>query len=97
MSSIWEWFRAWRLLSWRSALVAAVVLYALVGFFVVPWIVKGQIETRSLGMLGRQATVEKVRCNPFTLSLTVEGFSLPDRPGSVLLAWDRLYANAELS
>ncbi|HSN56821.1 MAG TPA: DUF748 domain-containing protein, partial [Candidatus Sulfomarinibacteraceae bacterium] len=47
--------------------------------------------------LGRQATVEKVRCNPFTLSLTVEGFSLPDRPGSVLLAWDRLYANAELS
>ncbi len=97
MSSIWEWFRAWRLLSRRSALVAAVVCYALIGFFVVPWIVKSQIEKRSLEILGRQATVEKVSCNPFTLSLTIEGFSLPDRPGSVLLAWDRLYANAELS
>ncbi|HSL19792.1 MAG TPA: DUF748 domain-containing protein [Methylomirabilota bacterium] len=97
MAPIWQWFRAWRLLSWRSALVAVVVLYALVGFFVVPWIVRGQIETRSLEMLGRQATVERVRFNPFTLSLTIEGFSLPDRPGSVLLAWDRLYANAELS
>jgi hypothetical protein len=48
-------------------------------------------------ILQRQATVEKVRCNPFALSLTIEGFSLPDRPGSVLLAWDRLYANARAS
>ena len=97
MASISEWFRSWRLVSWRSALVAAVVLYALIGFFVVPWIVKSQIEKRSLEMLKRQATVDRVRCNPFTLSLTIEGFSLPDRPGSVLLAWDRLYANAEMS
>jgi hypothetical protein len=97
MESLVNWFRSWRLVSWRTAVAAAVVVYALVGFFVVPWIVRGQIEKRSLEMLGRQATVERVRCNPFTLSLTIEGFSLPDRPGSVLLAWDSVYANAELS
>ncbi|MGD8439852.1 MAG: DUF748 domain-containing protein, partial [Holophagae bacterium] len=97
MATVSNWLRSWRLVSWRSALVAAVVLYALIGFFVVPWVVKGQIETRSLEMLKRQATVEKVRCNPFALSLTIEGFSLPDRPGSVLLSWDRLYANAQIS
>jgi hypothetical protein len=38
-----------------------------------------------------------VRCNPFALSLTIEGFSLPDRPGSVLLSFDRLYGNAQVS
>ncbi len=97
MPSITEWIRSWRLLSWRSAIVAAIVLYALVGFFVAPWVVRNQIEKQSLALLKRQATVERVRCNPFTLSLTIDGFSLPDRPGSVLLAWDRLYANAELS
>ncbi len=97
MKSITEWFRSWRLVSWRSAVVVAVVLYALIGFFVVPPIVKSQIEKQSLKILKRQATVEKVRCNPFALSLTIEGFSLPDRPGSVLLAWDRLYANAQAS
>jgi len=97
MKSVTEWFRSWRLVSWRSALVVAVVLYALIGFFVVPPIVKSQIEKQSLKILKRQATVEKVRCNPFALSLTIEGFSLPDRPGSVLLAWDRLYANAQVS
>ncbi len=97
MKAATEWFRSWRLVSWRSAVVAAVALYALIGFFVVPLIVKSQIEKQSLKILKRQATVEKVRCNPFTLSLTIEGFSLPDRPGSVLLAWDRLYANAQVS
>ena len=97
MSSISDWFRSWRLMSWRSAIVAAVVLYALIGFFVVPWIVKSLIEKKSVELVKRQATVEKVRCNPFALSLTIEGFSLPDRPGTVLLAWDKLYANAELS
>jgi hypothetical protein len=97
MKSVTEWFRSWRLVSWRSAVVAAAVLYTLIGFFMVPWIVKSQIEKQSLKILKRQATVEKVRCNPFTLSLTIEGFSLPDRPESVLLGWDRLYANAQLS
>ncbi len=96
MPSASDWIRSWRLVSWRSALVAAVVLYAVIGFWLVPWVVKVQIEKRSLDILKRQATVEKVRCNPFALSLTVEGFSLPDRPGSVLLSFDRLYANAQL-
>ncbi len=97
MTAITEWFRSWKLVSWRSAIVAALALYSLVGFLVVPWIVKGQIEKQSLQILKRQATVEKVRCNPFTLSLTIEGFVLPDRPGSVLLSWDRAYANAQVS
>ncbi len=97
MSSVSDWIRSWRLVSWRSAIVAAVVMYALIGFFVVPWIVKSQIEKRSVELVKRQATVEKVRCNPFALSLTIEGFSIPDRPGSVLLSWDRVYANAQVS
>lgn len=97
MSLVSDWFRSWRLVSWRSAIVAAFVLYALVGFFGVPWIVEGLIEKKSLEIVKRQATVEKVRCNPFTLSLTIEGFSIPDRPGSVLLSWDRVYANAQAS
>lgn len=97
MSSIFDWFRSWRLASWRSALVATIVLYALFGFLVVPWIVQRQIETKSLAILKRQATVERVRCNPFALSLTIDGLSLPDRAGSVLLSWDRLYVNAQAS
>jgi hypothetical protein len=95
MSSAPDWFKSWRLVSWRSAIAAGIVLYALIGFFVVPWIVKILIEKQSVQLAQRQATVERVRCNPFALSLTIEGFSIPDRPGSVLLSWDRLYVNAQ--
>ncbi len=97
MNTVTTWLKNWKLRSFRTVVVVAVVVYTLVGFFVVPPIVERVVETQSMSILKRQATVEDVRCNPFTLSLTLEGFSLPDRPGSVVLAFDSLYANAQLS
>jgi len=97
MSKITEWFASWRLVSWRTAVVVGVALYALIGFLVVPWIAEKVIVKTVDKRLGREVTVEKIRCNPFALSLTVEGFSLPDRPGSTVLSFDELYANAQAS
>ncbi len=77
--------------------VTAFIAYTLGGFFIVPLIVEHVIKKQSASLLGRQAVVENVRCNPFTLSLTLEGFTLSDRPGSVLAAFDSLYANAQVS
>ena len=97
MNTMMTWLKNWKLRSFRTVVVTAFVIYTVVGFFIVPLIVESLIEKQSMSMLKRQATVEDVRCNPFSLSLTIEGLSLPDRPGSVLLAFDSLYANAQLS
>ncbi len=97
MSGVKEWFASWRLMSWRTALVAAFILYTLVGFLVVPWVAEKVIVNMAHKKLGREVTVEKIRCNPFTLSLTVEGLNLPDRPGSTLLSFDEMYANLQAS
>ncbi len=97
MNTVTTWLKNWKLRSLRTAIVATFVVYTVVGFFIVPMIVESVIEKQSMSILKRQATVGNVRCNPFTLSLTIEGLSLPDRPGSVLLAFDSLYANAQLS
>lgn len=97
MSKITGWFRSWRLKSWRTAAVAAFILYVLAGFLLVPWLAKKLIVSQALARTGRTVTVEEVRCNPFTLSLTVRGFAMPDRPGSTMLSFSELYANAELS
>src|SRR5210317_1192458 len=97
MSKVKEWFASWKLISWRSALVAAFIVYTLIGFFVVPWIAEKVIVKMAYDKLGREVTVEDVRCNPFTLSLTVEGLDLPDRPGSTMLSFDELYANLQAS
>lgn len=97
MSKITGWFRSWRLKSWRTAAVAAFILYVLAGLLLVPWLAKKLIVSQALARTGRTVTVEGVRCNPFTLSLTVRGFAMPDRPGSTMLSFSELYANAELS
>jgi hypothetical protein len=91
------WLRSWKLASWRTALVAAVILYGLVGFFVVPVIVKNLIVDIARERTGREVTVGEVRCNPFALSVTVRDFSMPDRPGSVFLSFDEVYVNAQVS
>jgi hypothetical protein len=77
--------------------VAALLLYALLGFFVVPPIARGQIEEQARARLHREATVARVRFNPFRLAATVEGLNLKDRDGADLLRLDRFYANLELS
>ncbi len=77
--------------------MTAVVVYGLVGFFLVPAIAKKLIVENARERTGREVSVDEVRCNPFTLSLTIRGFSMPDRPGSTLLAFDELYANAQVS
>ena len=88
MEQLLVWLRSWKLVSWRSALVAAVVLYGLVGFFVVPAIAKKLIVDTARERTGREVTVGEVACIPFALSLTVRDFSMPDRPGWVVLSFD---------
>lgn len=75
-------------------LVAAVALYTVVGFFVLPPIVRSQIEKRLYAELGRRVSVEKVRLNPYTLSLTLQGFSVREPDGTApFVGWQRLYVN----
>jgi len=97
MDKLSDWFKSWKLVSWRSAVVAAIVIYGLVGFFVVPVVVKKIIVKVADERVGRKVTVGDVSCNPFALSLTVRDFSMPDRPGSTFVSFDEFYANAQIS
>lgn len=70
------------------------VLYPIVGFFVLPPIIRSQLEKRGSAELGRRVTVEKVKLNPYALSLTLENLAIhePDSTG-VFFGWRRLYVN----
>ncbi len=83
----------WKLL-WVTAVLVA--LYAVLGFFVAPPVLKSQIEKRLTAALNRQVTVGKVRLNPFALSLTIDDFAVqePDNSGR-FLGWRRLYVNLD--
>jgi hypothetical protein len=97
MSAVGRWFGSWRLVGWRTAAVVALVVYTLVGFLVVPWVAERVIEKVGREKLGAEITVEEVRCNPFTLTLTVDGLAMPDRSGDPMLSFDRMVANLQAS
>lgn len=83
----------------RIAIASAaggLALYAFVGFVVAPWILGKQIVEQVGALTARPVTVERVRVNPFALSVTIEGFLVKDRDGSRLASLDRLYVNARL-
>ena len=48
-------------------------------------------------ILGLEASVERVRFNPYTLGLTMRGFVVEDRLGDRFLATDEVYVNAQTS
>ena len=82
---------------WMIIAATALLLFTVVGFFVLPPIIKDQAEKRLSTALGRKVTIGKVRLNPYALSITVEQFDirLKDLDGS-FLGWDRLYVNFDL-
>src|SRR5262245_25924298 len=74
--------------------IALLALFTITGFFVLPPIVRSQVEKRASSELGRRVTLGKVRLNPYTLSLTLESFAIAERDGTTpFLGWRRLHVN----
>ena len=85
-------FRKWLL---GSATVFA--LYVLVGFFVLPPILKWQMKKQLPPITKRQAAVREVKFNPLNLSLAVRGFALNEPDGKPLVSWEEFYVNFQAS
>lgn len=76
--------------------VVVLLIYTLAGFFLVPYLVKGQLEGYVKRDLGRQLTIKKVHVNPFALSLELKDVVLLEADGTHLFSFNRFLANFEL-
>lgn len=77
---------------WIAA--ALVILFTITGFFILPPIVRPQVEQRLSHELGRRVTLEKLKLNPYTLSVTLENFAIMEPDGVTrFIGWRRLYVN----
>ena len=83
----------------KGAIVAGILilLYAVLGFFIAPTILRSQFSSRISEHLGRPVTIEQVRMNPFALSLTVRGFELEEPAGGPFVGFEELYVNFQVS
>lgn len=76
---------------------AALVLYAVAGFLLVPAVVKWQLLKQIPPVTHRQLAVRQVQFNPFALSMTVRGAALTETNGAPFASFEELYVNFQLS
>jgi uncharacterized protein involved in outer membrane biogenesis len=85
-----------RWMRWGIGFAIAIVLFALIGFLVLPPVVKSQAEKALAAELGREVAIGDVAINPFTLRVTVTDFVVKDGANPKPLArFDRLELDAE--
>jgi hypothetical protein len=82
-----------RVRDWRFWVGAALAIYTVVGFLVVPLVAKRQIASQVRNTLGCEASVAEARFNPYTFNARLAGFVLADRRGDTLATFDELYVN----
>ncbi|MFL6600030.1 MAG: DUF748 domain-containing protein [Steroidobacteraceae bacterium] len=86
--------RTRRLLLWIAlpALVI-VLLYTVLGFYLVPHLVRSGVQDFVTKNYHRNAAIGEVRFNPYTLRLDVRDFGLPDAAGQPMLSFRHLLVN----
>jgi hypothetical protein len=83
--------KSWLLLKVLVWGLAGVSLYALLGFVVLPPVVKSVLTKQVSEKLHRETAIRQIHINPFLLTVEVGGFSLKDRGGSApFLSFDVL-------
>lgn len=82
-----------KILIWTAAVLA---IFALVGFFVIPPILKSVLTKQLTAALHRDVSIREVRVNPFTLSATLRGFAVKEPQGpETFVSFEELYVNLE--
>ena len=83
----------------RLAILAlgSVLLYTLVGFFLIPYLIKAYAIPVVAEKLKRPVLVKDVELNPFALSLRLTGFEIREPDQSALLGFDEFFVNFQAS
>ncbi|MHC1767729.1 MAG: DUF748 domain-containing protein [Verrucomicrobiia bacterium] len=95
--SVAEFWRKPRARKWSIWVGGALVVYLLVGFFLVPVVIKWQLLKQLPPATHRSASVRQVKFNPLALSLTIRGLGLAETNGQPFVSFEEFYANFQLS
>ena len=73
------------------------IAYTALGFWLVPRMVRGNLQAMARAQYQRKLQVGKITFNPFTLVLEIRDLSFPDADGAQLLGFARLLLNFDIS
>jgi hypothetical protein len=78
-------------------LLAVVLAYTVIGFFILPPIIRSVAVKELTKQFDREVSIRTVKLNPFVLSATVDGLLIKDKDGQPFVSWDEVYVNFQLS
>ena len=89
----------WLLRPYRLLVIALIFLvgYSLIGFFLLPYVIKAFVLPSVSERLHRPVLVKEVELNPFVLSLRITGFEIQGPDQSSLLGFDEFFVNFQAS
>lgn len=76
---------------------SVILLYALVGFFLLPVLGKNVLKDKLSIALNRDVTIEKVAVNPFWLTANIEGLVVKDKSKEIFFSAQKMFVNLSLS
>lgn len=81
----------------KPLLIAVVILliYALIGFVVLPKVLQSKLPELIKTETGREASLERVEFNPFTLELSLQGFAMQEQDLQTFVSFSELFANVQ--
>ena len=79
-------------------LIVAFVVVGVLGFLVLPPVVKHVLLGKMSEALHRPVAIQRISINPYALSATLEGLEIKEREGSeTFVGFDSLYVNLQSS
>lgn len=76
-------------------LSSIVLIYSLLGFVILPLILKSQIEKTINGMINYNASIYKIDFNPFLLKTKIHNFAIKDKTKEII-TFKELYIDFSL-
>ena len=77
--------------------IGSLLFYTILGFLVLPLIIRAAATKRLAKELNRPVSIESVRINPYALSCAVRGLMIKDPDGEPFISWDNVYVNFQLA
>jgi uncharacterized protein involved in outer membrane biogenesis/acylphosphatase len=85
--------RSMKILKWT---LISLLAYSIIGFFILPPVLKYVMIKNLSEKLGRTITIQKIKVNPFMLSVSVSGFDIKEKEGAdTFFSFQELYVNLQ--
>lgn len=77
-------------------LVSFLIIFSITGFFIAPPLLKWIAVKKLSEQLHREVIIEKIKINPFVLSVEISGFRIKERDSSAtFISFDSLHVNVQ--